>query len=146
MADTKLVMTLRPFDPVTSLASSITSMGADGVTGRMTKNLNLSMDEVGFTICETEKLTKSMGEDGGTERRTKDLKLSMDDAGGTNCRTRNLTTSMGKGGGTEHKSTNLNQSMTCAPVKLTWLVAMVAAKPAKISSIRSHGTASRQTT
>ena len=112
MADTQPVMTLRPFDTVTSLASFIKSMGADGVTGRKTKNIN----------------------------------LSMDDAGGTNCRTRNLTTSMGKGGGTEHKSTNLNQSMTCAPVKLTWLVAMAAAKPAKISSIRSHGTASRLTT
>ena len=78
-------MTPRPFDTVTSLASFIKSMGADGVTGRMTKNLNLSMDEIGFTICETEKLTKSMGEDGGTERMTKTLIISMGDAGGTNC-------------------------------------------------------------
>ena len=78
-------MTLRPFDPVMSLASFINSMGADGVTGRMTKNLNLSMGEVGFTICETEKLTKSMGDDGGTERMTKTLIISMGDAGGTNC-------------------------------------------------------------
>ena len=66
MADTKLVMTLRPFDPVTSLASFINSRGADGVTGRKTKNINLSMDEVSFTVCETENLAKSMGEDGGT--------------------------------------------------------------------------------
>ena len=71
MADTKLVMTLRPFDPVTSLASFINSMGADGVTGRTTKNINLSLDEVGFTICKTKNLIKSMGEDGGTERMPK---------------------------------------------------------------------------
>ena len=98
MADTNLAMTLRPFDPVTSLASSITSMGADGVTGRMTKNLNLSMDEIGFTICETEKLTKSMGEDGGTERMTKTLIISMGDAAGTNCKADSPRNSTGKVG------------------------------------------------
>ena len=53
MADTKLVMTLRPFDPVTSLASFIKSMGTDDITGRKTENINISMDEVGFTSSET---------------------------------------------------------------------------------------------
>ena len=98
MADTKLVMTLRPFDPVTSLASFINSMGADGVTGRTTKNINLSLDEVGFTICETKNLIKSMGEDGGTERMPKTLIISMDDAGGTNCKAENPRNSSGKVG------------------------------------------------
>ena len=98
MADTKLAMTLRPFDPVTSLASFFTSMCAASVTGRMTKNLNLSMDEVGFTICETEKLTKSMGEDGGTERMTKTLIISMGDAGGPTCKAENPRDSTGKVG------------------------------------------------
>ena len=73
-------------------------MGADGVTGRMTKNLNLSMDEVGFTICETEKLTKSMGEENGTERMTKTLVISMGDGGGTNCKAENPRNSTGKVG------------------------------------------------
>ncbi len=98
MADTKLVMMLRPLDPVTSLASFIKSMGADGVTGRTTKNINLSLDGVGFTICETKDLIKSMGEDGGTERMPRARIISMDDAGGTICKAANPRNSSGKVG------------------------------------------------